>query len=73
MGDHDGRVVAVWEHDHREAYERVQAAAVADPASRRAREVKQGLPPLFTEKEEVFMKSAPERSRPPREPAVSHF
>lgn len=57
----DSRVVAVWEYDDREAYERVQAAVVADPASRHAQEVRQGLPPLFTEKDEVFMKLAPER------------
>ena len=57
----DGRVVAVWEYDDREAYDRVQAAVVADPASQHAREVRHGLPPLFTEKDEVFMKVAPER------------
>lgn len=55
----DGRVVAVWEYDDRESYERVQAAVVADPATRQARDVRQGLPKLFTEKDEVFMRSAP--------------
>ena len=59
----DSRVVAVWEYDDRESYEQVQAAVVADPASRRAREIRQGLPPLFTEKDEIFMKAAPERSK----------
>lgn len=55
----DGRVVAVWEYDDREAYERVQAAVVADPATRQAQEARQGLPELFTRKDEVFMRSAP--------------
>jgi len=40
----DGRVVAVWEYDDRESYERVQAAVVADPATRQAQEVRRGLP-----------------------------
>jgi len=56
----DGRVVAVWEYDDREAYERVQAAVAADPATRRAQDVRRGLPALFTEKDEVFMRCAPE-------------
>jgi len=51
--------VAVWEYDDRESYERVQAAVVADPATRQAQEVRQGLPELFTGKDEVFMRSAP--------------
>jgi hypothetical protein len=63
----DSRVVAVWEYDDHEAYERVQAAVIADPASRRARTVRQELPPLFTDKDEVFMKSAPERQGHPGE------
>lgn len=69
----EGRVVAVWEYDDRETYERVQAAVVADPASRHAREVRQGLPPLFTEKDEVFMKVAPERCRGSSEAPPSHY
>ncbi|MHA3024323.1 NIPSNAP family protein [Mycobacterium sp. BMJ-28] len=55
----DGRVVAVWEYDDRESYKRVQSAVVADPATRRAQKVRQGLPVLFTEKDEVFMRSTP--------------
>lgn len=55
----DGRVVAVWEYDDREAYERVQAAVFADPATRCAQELRRGLPALFSEKDEVFMRSAP--------------
>ncbi|WP_306356389.1 NIPSNAP family protein [Nocardia sp. CC213A] len=55
----DSRVVAVWQYDNREAYERVQSAVLADPATQRAQELRRGLPPFFTEKEEVFMRSAP--------------
>ncbi|MEV6558446.1 NIPSNAP family protein [Nocardia sp. NPDC051756] len=55
----DGRVVAVWEYDDRDAYERVQAAVAADPETRRAQELRRGLPALFSEKDEVFMRSAP--------------
>lgn len=54
----DGRVVAVWEYDDRDAYERVQAAVAADPAARRAQELRRRLPPLFSAKDEVFMRSA---------------
>ncbi|WP_107660599.1 NIPSNAP family protein [Nocardia suismassiliense] len=55
----DARVVAVWEYDSREAYERVQAAVVADPETKRAQEYRRRLPPLFTEKDEIFMRLAP--------------
>ncbi|HXW43673.1 MAG TPA: NIPSNAP family protein [Streptosporangiaceae bacterium] len=51
----DGRVVAVWEYDDRQAYERIEAAVRADPDSDRAREHRAGLPPLITATEEVFM------------------
>lgn len=53
----DARVVAVWEYDDHEAYERVQAAVRGDPDTRRAQEHRASLPPLFTEKDEVFMRS----------------
>ncbi|MFI7003059.1 NIPSNAP family protein [Nocardia sp. NPDC050175] len=56
----DGRVVAVWEYDDDEAYRRIQAAVAADPATRRAQEVRRTLPPLFTAREELFMRAAPE-------------
>ncbi|ONI92446.1 hypothetical protein ALI22I_04130 [Saccharothrix sp. ALI-22-I] len=55
----DGRVVAVWEYDSREAYEQVEAAVRADPDARRAQEHRAGLPPLFTSREEVFMQARP--------------
>ena len=51
----DGRVVAVWEYDDRQAYERIEAAVRADPDSARAREHRAALPPLITATEEVFM------------------
>jgi hypothetical protein len=55
----DGRVVAVWEYDDQEAYEQVQSAVIADPATARAQQVRRELPEFFTEKEEVFMRLAP--------------
>jgi hypothetical protein len=55
----DGRVIAVWEYDDRESYERIQAAVAADPATRWAEELRRELPPFFTERDEVFMRSAP--------------
>jgi len=57
----DGRVVAVWEYDDRDAYERIQAAVVADPATVQAQRVRHGLPAFFTAKEEVFMTARPGR------------
>lgn len=54
------RVVAVWEYDSREAYERIDAAVRADPDSRRAQHRRATLPPLFTSREEVFMCAQPD-------------
>jgi hypothetical protein len=56
----DDRVVAVWEYDDREAYERIEAAVRDDPDTLRAREVRQGLPVLVTATGETFMTSAVE-------------
>jgi NIPSNAP len=53
----DGRVVAVWEYDDRDAYERIDAAVRADPDSIRARQHRAELPPLITEQQETFMVS----------------
>lgn len=53
----DGRVVAVWEYDDRQAYERIDTAVRADPASQRAREQRARLPALVTATEETFMSS----------------
>jgi hypothetical protein len=55
----DGRVVAVWEYDDRETYERINAAVVADPASDVAQRHRATLGPFFTEREEVFMNRIP--------------
>jgi hypothetical protein len=51
----DSRVIAIWEYDSREAYERINSAVASDPASRSAQEYRATLAPLFTEREEVFM------------------
>ena len=56
----DHRVVAVWEYDSREAYERVEAAVRADPDSARAQQYRATLPELFTSRDEVFMHSRPD-------------
>ena len=55
----DSRVIAIWEYDSRDAYERINAAVASDPASRRAQEFRATIPPLFTEREEVFMAAVP--------------
>jgi hypothetical protein len=55
----DSRVVAVWEYDSREAYERVEAAVRADPDAHRAQQHRTTLPPLFTSRDEVFMSAQP--------------
>jgi hypothetical protein len=54
----DGRVVAVWEYDNREEYDRIDAAVRADPDTKLAlvyRDTHIGS--LFTNREEVFMTS----------------
>jgi hypothetical protein len=51
----DGRVVAVWEYDSREAYERIRSAVESDPASLAAQRYRATIGQLFTEREEVFM------------------
>jgi hypothetical protein len=51
----DGRVVAVWEYDDRNAYERIEAAVRADPDSRVARQRRAELPPLITAQEETVL------------------
>lgn len=53
----DSRIVALWEYDDREAYERVQAAVDADADTELAKKARKSLPPLFSEMEEVFMTS----------------
>ena len=52
-------VVAIWEYDSRDAYERINSAVVADPASHDAQRHRATLGPLFTEREEVFMLAVP--------------
>lgn len=53
----DDRVVAIWEYDDREAYERIQAAVASDPDFAAAQQHGETLPALFTEKEDVLMTS----------------
>ncbi len=53
----DDRVVAVWEYDDRRAYERIQAAVRADPATLQAQQVRRSLPALITATDETFMSS----------------
>ena len=53
----DGRVVAVWAYDDREAYERIEAAVRSDPDTKRAMQRRSELPPLITAQDETFMVS----------------
>jgi NIPSNAP protein len=55
----DHRVVAVWEYDSPEAYERVDAAVRSDPDFALAQQHRTTLPPLFTSRDEVFMRREP--------------
>ena len=52
----DARVFVVWEYDDAAAFRRIDAAVRADPASERARHVREALPNFFTAREEVFMR-----------------
>ena len=53
----DHKVIAVWEYDDRAAYERIDAAVRADPASHRAQEIRRAGEPFFTEMHESFARS----------------
>jgi hypothetical protein len=53
----DQEVIAVWEYDDRAAYERIDAAVRADPASLIAQERRLAGGPLFTEVHESFARS----------------
>ena len=53
----DDRIVAVWEYDSRDAFNRIQSAVAQDPASTRARSLRKSLPRLYDSMEEVFMES----------------
>ncbi|RDI69039.1 NIPSNAP family protein [Nocardia pseudobrasiliensis] len=60
----DDRVVAVWEYDDRDTYERIQRDVRADPDCHRAQAHRQTLPTLFTTRDEVFMHAAPQLDHP---------
>lgn len=51
----DYRVVAVWEYDDHESYERIQELVRNDPDSIKAQRYRKSLPPFAEEQEEVFM------------------
>ena len=54
----DDRIVAVWEYDSRESYERIQASVREDSDSVEAQRYRrETLPELIYEQEEVFMTS----------------
>jgi hypothetical protein len=62
----DARVVAVWEYDDEAAYRRIEAAVRADPATEKARQVREQLPDFFTSRDEVLMHSTlPDAHREP--------
>ena len=56
----DYRVVAVWEYDDRESYERIENQVRTDPDSVRTQAHRGTLPQLFTDTNEVFMRAAPQ-------------
>jgi hypothetical protein len=51
----DARVIAVWEYDSLEDYERINQAVRNDPDSIIAQQYRQSLGQLFVEREETFM------------------
>ena len=53
----DDRVVAIWEYDDREAFERVQAAVASDPDFIAAQRQQETLPPLYTDTKDVLTRS----------------
>ena len=54
----DHRIVAVWEYDSKESYERIQQAVRSDPDSAAAQRYRrENLQELFLEQEEAFMVS----------------
>jgi hypothetical protein len=57
----DARVIAVWEYDSLEDYERIERAVRNAPDSIIAQQYRQSLGQLFIEREETFMVSTIER------------
>jgi len=56
----DSRIVAIWEYDSREDYDRIQGAVASDPDSLAAQEFRRlNLPRTYSEMEEVFMTQSP--------------
>ncbi|MEJ7803676.1 MAG: NUDIX domain-containing protein [Candidatus Limnocylindria bacterium] len=51
----DGRVVAIWEYDDRDAYQRIDRAVRGDPASTVAREAQASDGPLYTTYDQTLM------------------
>jgi hypothetical protein len=61
----DDGVVALWEYDSREHYQRVHGDVAADPDAIEAQEYRRQLPTLVTQSEEFFMRPVPTDSDPP--------
>jgi len=61
----EAEVIAVWEYDDKAAYERIDAAIRADPDSAKAREQRETLGQLFTERHETFARSTVEHTGRP--------
>ena len=51
-------VFAIWEYDDRAAYDRIDAAVRADPASVKAQQRRDAGEPFFTEMRETFARSS---------------
>jgi len=53
----DDRIVAIWQYDSREAYEKIDAAIRSDPDAIAAQKYRRSLPKLFETAEQTFMHS----------------
>ena len=53
----DNRIVAILEYDDVESYHKINADVSNDPDSRKAQDHRKSLGQLFTEREEIFMRS----------------
>lgn len=51
----DHRVIAIWEYESRDDFQRIHRAVRDDPDTAVAQEIRRTLGPLFTEKDDTFM------------------
>ena len=51
----DHRVIAIWEYENREEFQRIHREVRDDPDTAVAQEIRRTLGPLFVEKDDTFM------------------